>query len=154
MRKKFLVILMMTVILLTGCGKEANPEGKTGKVIFTAVDGLTGQTIPDVRVVVPEGNLIAYTNDNGRTEQMNIPIIEESNVPMKKNYGTFTVLAYAEGYCDFCLFYAQLSPEQERNVKIFLFQKDSPLASGGAPLATVESPENEWVKELAEHYRK
>lgn len=153
MRKKILVLMMLTVILLTGCGKETNPVGKSGKVTFTAVDGLTGQTIPDVRVVVPEGDLIAYTNDNGRTEAMTVPVIEESNVPMKKKYGTFTVLAYAEGYCDFCLFYAQLLPDQERNVKIFLFQKDSPMASG-APLATVESPENEWVKTLADRYRK
>ena len=94
------------------------------------------------------------TGSDGKTEAAEIAVLYDTHFAdiHLQEYGTFTVLAYKEGYSDYALFFAQIRENQERNIKVYMFMKDTPM-SNGAPLATVESPEKEWVKELVEQYR-
>lgn len=151
--KKLVVLLLCTVFVFTGCSaKEKNIEQK-GVVSFTAIDGFSGLPIEDVKIVLPENNCELMTDSDGRTEKAEVKVIENQNYTVKQNYGTFTVLAYKEGYNDYALFYAQIKKGQERNIKLYMFLKDTPLSSG-TPLATVESPDKEWVSEIVKKYKK
>ena len=150
---KKLIPLLLIMLLFVGCAPSENENLKKGTISFTAIDGFSGLPIENVRIVLPENNRELMTDANGRTEKATVNVIENINYTVKQNYGTFSVLAYKEGYNDYALFFAQIKEGQERNIKVYMFLKDTPLSSG-TPLATVESPDKDWVNEFVQKYRK
>ncbi|MBE7092413.1 MAG: hypothetical protein E7365_04465 [Clostridiales bacterium] len=150
--KKIFLILLCLILIFTGCSKN-NKNTATGSVNFTVLDGFSGLPVENVKIVVPEGELIGYTDSLGKCSISDIPVIFDQRYPIKQGYGTFSVLGYKEGYNDYALFFAQINEQQERNIKIYMFKTDTPFSSG-TPLSTIESPNNDWVKDILEKYRK
>ena len=141
------------LIVACFCACAPKEEAPKGYVTFYALDGLSGLPIENVKIVLPENDCVLETGSDGRSERAEIEVIEDKRYPIAQNYGTFSVLGYKEGYNDYALFFAQIKEGQNREIKLYMFKTDTPL-SNGAPLATVESPEKEWVKELVEKFRK
>lgn len=150
---KKLIPILLILFLFVGCAPSENENLKKGTVSFTAIDGFSGLPIENVKIVLPENDCELFTDTDGRTNKTQINVIKNENYTVSQDYGTFTVLAYKEGYNDYALFFAQIKEGQERNIKVYMFLKDTPLSSG-TPLATIESPDKEWVREIVEKYRK
>jgi hypothetical protein len=154
MMKKIIVILLAcSMLVCTSCSKNESENEFSGTVSFTAIDGFSGLPIENVRIVIPECDKQVYTDMSGRTEKISVPVIADKRYPIPQGYGTFSVLGYCEGYNDYALFFAHISNEQDRHVKIYMFKTDTPFSSG-TPLSTIESPNADWVSELVEKYRK
>ena len=152
MKKTILVLIMCTVLMLTACGQGEQNVSGYGEVYFTAIDGFSGMPIEGVRIVIPEGEQEAFTDSGGKTVKLTVPIAKGDSNCLTQEFGTFSVLGYKEGYNEYALFFAQINEGQQRNIKIYMFRKDSPLSSG-TPLSTIESPDKDWVSELVEKYR-
>lgn len=141
-----ILIALLLVFSLSACGRNTADSTERGSVIFTVVDGITGLPIEGARVVLPENKCEFTTDDLGKTEEMNVEVSRDDRYTYPQEYGTFSVLAFKEGYSDYALFYAQIRPGEKRNMKIFMFSSDSPL-SKGLPIAIIESPDDDWVGE-------
>ncbi len=154
MKRIISFVLLCTLFVFAGCGEAQDPAENDASVSFQVLDGVSGMPVEGVRIVLPEYKKELLTGSDGKTEAAEIAVLYDTHFAdiHLQEYGTFTVLAYKEGYSDYALFFAQIRENQERNIKVYMFMKDTPM-SNGAPLATVESPEKEWVKELVEQYR-
>ena len=146
--KKFipLIVVMMFALVFSGCGEKNSKNTEQGSAVFTVIDGITGLPIEGARVVLPENKCEFVTDSLGKTEEMRIAVSRDERYTYPQEYGTFSVLAFMEGYSDYALFYAQIRPGEKRNMKIFMFSADSPL-SKGLPIAIIESPDDDWVNE-------
>ncbi len=154
MKRIISFVLLFAVLIFSSCGEAQDPEENNASVGFFVIDGVSGMPVEGVRIVLPEYEKEMSTGSDGKTEMANVPVLYDTHFSdvLLQEYGTFTVLAYKEGYSDYALFFAQIKENEERVIKVYMFLKDTPM-SNGAPLATVESPEKEWVKELVEKYR-
>ncbi len=150
---KRVITLLSVLLIFAGCSPSESPTGEIGNVSFTAIDGFSGLPMEGVRIVLPENELELLTDTDGKTKTADIKVVKNQNFTVEQDYGTFTVLAYKDGYNDYALFFAQIKSGQDRNIKLYMFLKDTPLSSG-TPLATVESPDKAWVNEIVEKYRK
>ena len=150
--KKAIVLLVIIATMFSGCAKKEVKNNEYGKVSFTVIDGFSGLPVEGVRLVIPECEKELFTDSSGKTDQTEVTVIKNENSVLKQDYGTFSVLGYKDGYNEYALFYAQIKDGQERNIKVYMFMTDTPLSSG-TPLATIESPDKEWVNMLVEKYR-
>ena len=153
--KKCICLIICLTFLLCGCGEKDSVKENDASVSFSAIDGVSGLPIDNVKIVLPEYEKVLYTNENGRTEKVEVPVMYDMHYSetLAQGYGVLSVLAYKEGYNDYALFLAQVEEQKERNIKIYLFALDAPI-SKGAPIYTVESPDKEWVNQLLEKYKK
>ncbi len=152
MKKKVLVVIMCIGLLFTACDQGEKSVSGYGEVYFTVIDGFSGMPIEGVRIVIPECEQEALTGSGGKTAKLTIPVVKGDSNCLTKEFGTFSVLGYKEGYNEYALFFAQINEGQQRNIKMYMFKKDTPLSSG-TPLATIESPDKDWVSELVEKFR-
>ncbi len=141
------------VMLFSGCANKEQKTTETGMVSFTVIDGFSGLPLEGVRIVIPECEKELFTDSSGKTEKTEVAVIKNEHAAMKQDFGTFSVLGYKDGYNEYALFYAMIKNGQDRNIKLYMFMTDTPLSSG-RPLATIESPDKDWVDELVEKYRK
>lgn len=144
------VLLIFTVIALSGCKTEK--QVSEGQVNFTAVDGISGLPLENVRIVLPEEGKEGITGSDGKCGGFEVTVSKDDRYPIEQDYGTFTVFAFKEGYSDYALFYARIKENESRNMKIFMFSDESPL-SKGLPISIIESPDEEWVKEYMAKYK-
>ncbi len=151
MKKLVSLLLICSILLLAGCKKEEN-NNACGQINVTVLDGFSGMPIEQVKLVVPEGEKVAYTDSSGKCSILDVPITFDNRYPVKQGYGTFSLLGYKEGYNDYALFFAQLKDGETRNLKIYMFLIDTPF-SQGTPLSTIESPEKEWVQKILDTFR-
>lgn len=154
MKRLISFALLCTLFLFCGCAETQDPAENNASVGFQVIDGVSGMPVEGARIVLPEYKKELMSGRDGKTEMASIAVLYDTHFTEihLQEYGTFTVLAYKEGYNDYALFFAQIQENQERTIKIYMFLKDTPMANG-APLSTVESPDKEWVKELVEQYR-
>lgn len=150
--KRIFVLLFCVLLVLSGCAEKETIISEKGKVSFTVIDGFSGLPLEGVRLVLPENNCEVISDYSGKTESVEVNVIKAENLTVPQDYGIFSVLGYKEGYNDYALFFAQIKSGQERNIKVYMFMKDTPMSSG-RPMATVESPDKQWVSELIEKYR-
>ena len=151
--KKFIsIVLFCTVLFFTGCDKNNENVSGFGEVFFTVIDGFSGMPIEGVKIIVPEANSEVYTDSTGKSAKIAVPVLKGNSNCVTKDFGTFTVLGYKEGYNEYALFFANIIEEQQRHVKMYMFKTDTPLSSG-MPLATVESPDKDWVLQLVNEYK-
>ena len=143
---------MCFLLLFTGCAEKETEVIDKGMVSFIVIDGFSGLPLEGVKIVLPENNCELISNSEGKTEKAEVKVIKNENYIVPQEYGTFTVLGYKEGYNDYALFYAQIKKDTERNIRVYMFLKDTPMSSG-TPLSTIESPDKEWVNKIVEKYR-
>ena len=154
MKKIICVFLILCTLFVCACGEKESQDTDNAKVSFLAIDGVSGLPIENVKVVLPEYKQVFYTDNEGRIAETQINVLYDtrSEKVVLQEYGTFTVLAYKEGYNEYALFYAQAVENEERKIKIYMFKKDTPLGNG-APLAIIESPDKKWVENVVEKYK-
>jgi len=150
--KKICMLLICCCIFLSGCAEKEAQSTEKGKVSFTVIDGFSGLPLEGVRIVLPENDCELVSDYSGKTEKAEINVIKDDSYTVPQNYGMFSVLAYKEGYNDYALFFAQIKDGQERNIKVYMFMKDTPMSSG-MPMATIESPDKQWVSDMLNKYR-
>ncbi len=151
MKKIVSVIIICSILLFSGC-ETKKKNNAVGQINVTVLDGFSGLPVEQVKLVVPEGEKIAYTDSSGKCSITDVPIFFDERYPIKQGYGTFSLLGYKDGYNDYALFFAQLKEGETRNFKIYMFMVDTPFSSG-TPLSTIESPDSEWVKGILDNYR-
>lgn len=151
MKKIVSMVFLCVILVLTGCTQNVKSNG-TGQVNVTVLDGFSGLPVEQVKVVVPECAKSAYTDSSGKCTITEVPVVLDERYPVKQGYGTFSLLGYKEGYNDYALFFAQIKDGETRNLKIYMFKLDTPFSSG-TPLSTIESPDQQWVKEILDNYR-
>lgn len=138
-------VLFLAGVLLVCCRKRA-PE--TGGVALRVMDGRTDEAVKRALVVVPEAGVRRYTDADGHTGRIEVPILRDVRFDgiFKKDWGEITVLVYCEGYYPVALFFVQVQSNRDRaGPTVYLFPDDGRLNS---PYALIESPENEWVEAL------
>lgn len=152
MKKRIILTVLLIVAVAILCGCTTEKQESEGKVTFTAVDGISGLPIENVRIVLPENGIETVTGSDGKCEEVTVSVSKDRRYPILQDYGTFTVFAFKDGYSDYALFYARIKENEKRNMKIFLFSEESPL-SKGLPISIIESPDEEWVKEYMAQYK-
>lgn len=140
--------LALGSLLLAGCARHR----ETGALCVQVTDGWTGAAIENARVVIPEAGGVCTTDCNGRTEPIPVPILRDDRYRgvCPQDWGTVTVLVYAEGYYACALFHARVEPDAVRkDLPIRLFRGDGTLDT---PFSLIESPDNDWVARLLSRY--
>ena len=114
------------------------------------IDGQTGLPVEDAVIVIPETNERYRTDADGMTGTIRVPYSAESDFDdlHPKTWCEITLLAYANGYAPYALFYLQLAENASREgPTVMLFPGDQ------RPFSIIESPPDKWVSELIEKYR-
>lgn len=138
----------LALAALTSCARSE----KKGTLRVRVTDGWTDAPIANARVVIPECGVVADTDAAGETDRIEIPIRGDEHFLhiLPQDWGTVTVLVYAEGYYSLALFHAHVTEDQARDpLPLSLFPNDGSLKT---PFSLVESPEPVWVEELLHRY--
>ena len=159
MKKRFIFILCLllfvliftnlytTVILIN----ETNI--KQAKVRFTVVDIENNNSIYKACVCIPEANVYYYTDNNGNTPLIEIPVIYNSYYDNLccRDFGEISVIVYKEGYVDFIMLNLVVKENQTRdNIKLLMYKKD---AYSPNYTSIVETPDNDWIQNLIDKYK-
>ncbi len=126
----------------------SSAEPDTG-FIPKVIDGRTGSPVENAVIVIPETGGSYQTDSDGNTPPIRIPYSAESDFDSihPKNWCEVTLLAYAEGYAPYALFYLQLQEDSLRKgPTVMLFPGDQD------PFSIIEGPPESWVSELIEKF--
>ena len=126
----------------------SSTESTTG-FIPKVIDGRTGLPIEGAVVIIPETGKSYQTDHKGEIEAIRIPYSAKSDYDsiLPKNWCEVTLLAYAEGYAPYALFYLQLQEGSLREgpvVMLFPGEQD--------PFSIIEGPPDWWVSELLKKF--
>lgn len=132
-------------------------EGKitpTGSIIVFVEDGNSQKSMKNACVTIPETGQSYYTDENGKTVTIKVPIIEDSEYSgiLPKPWGEITLLVYKQGYIDCAIFHVNIWENQTRNGPTVLLFPYSPDDSN-QPFTLTEGPNRLWVKQLLDKYR-
>lgn len=125
----------------------------TGSLSVHVMDGWNDQPIEKARVVIPETGDVRMTDAHGCTTTIRVPVLYDRHFTgiLPQDWGTVTVLVYADGYYPCVLYGVCVEKDVSReNLKIRLFPGDGSL--GDTPYLLVESPDSGWVAELLRRY--
>ncbi len=153
MRKK-MIILLITFALTTAATVIFTSRAKHyGHMDICVYDAVTSAPIKGAYIVLPQSGQTFISDDLGRVHAYGVPLDMEFalNRIMTQPYGNSTLIVYKEGYIPCCIFYVQLYADRVRsgpNVYMFTKSKDSTLDV----TTFIESPSEEWVKNLVEKY--
>ncbi len=126
----------------------------TAQLTVNVVEGYTEAPIKDASVVVVETGKVYQTDENGMTQNINVPVIRDTRYDdiMQKQWGEITLIVYKEGFIPYALFYLQVIGGQTREgVKILLFEEGQTEST--QPFSIIEGPNRVWVDALVEMYR-
>lgn len=121
---------------------------------LVVVDGKKGTPVHNACVCIAETGAYFYTDNNGNTPLIEVPIIINSNYDgiVKRDFGEITILIFKEGYIDYILLNLAVKENENRQgIRIMLYEKEE-----GAPdyFSIVETPDGSWIKKLIERYKK
>ncbi len=126
----------------------------TGSIIVFVEDGNTKKPLKNACVTIPETGSVFRTDENGKTNTIRVPIVEDSEYKdiLRKPWGEITLLVYQQGYVDCAIFHVSVWENQTRNgPTVLLF----PIAAGDSnqPFALTEGPQRLWVDQLLDQFR-
>lgn len=118
----------------------------------TVLDGLSGQELPNTKIVFPQYNRAYLSDSHGIVNNIYLPMHRDSSYDgiLTKTSGLITVLAYKDGYYDYALFNVEVEPSQSRSIKIYMFPNDGSM---NVPFTLTEGPDKEWTARLLAKYR-
>lgn len=160
MKKRFIFVLFLIVFVLivtniyTVSAYIFNDNGKMARLKFTVVDFDGNTPVSGAIVCIPETGKYYYTDSSGNTPIIEVSIVTDAyydNI-CKRNFGEITVIVYKEGYADYILCNLCVKENQNRtNIKLLIYKQYE-----GMPDFTpiVETPDETWLKELIEKYKK
>jgi hypothetical protein len=143
-------LLIPDSVIATFSGKIA----PTGSIIIYVQDGNTKKGLQNACVSIPETGQSFYTDENGKTDTIKVPIIEDTEYKgiFPKPWGEITILVYSRGYVDCAIFHVNIWENQTRNgPTVLLF----PTSGDGSnqPFTLTEGPNRIWVNELLNKFR-
>lgn len=151
-----LLLLAIAALLIPKDAIEAfsGKVAPTGSIILFVEDGSTKKPIGYARVVIPEMGQAFTTDENGKTETIRVPIVEDAAFKgiLPKPWGEITLLVYKEGYVECAIFHVNVWENQTRNGPTVLLFPVSPSESTD-PFTLTEGPNRLWVKELLDRYK-
>ena len=126
----------------------------TGSIIVFVEDGNTKKPLKNACVAIPETGSVFRTDENGKTNSIRVPIVEDSEYKdiLRKPWGEITLLVYQQGYVDCAIFHVSVWENQTRNgPTVLLF----PIAAGESnqPFTLTEGPQRLWVDQLLDQFR-
>ena len=126
----------------------SSTEPDTG-FVPKVIDGRTGLPIENAVIIIPETGETYQTDAHGKTPFIRIPYSAKTDFDAihPKDWCEVTLLAYAEGYAPYALFYLQLQKDSLREgptVMLFPGEQD--------PFSIIEGPPEPWVSELLEKF--
>lgn len=151
------LLLFAIVSLLIPDNVIAAFSGKiapTGSIIIYVQDGNSKKPLQNACVSIPEAGTSFYTDENGKTETIRVPIIEDTEYKgiLPKPWGEITILVYKNGYVDCAIFHVNIWENQTRNgPTVLLFPTSGD--SSNQPFTLTEGPNRIWVNELLDKYR-
>lgn len=119
---------------------------------ITVIDVFSKLPLEAATICIPETGTY-YTTDNfGRTSTIIVPFLPNVHYDNinKRNWGDITILVYKEGYIDYLVFYIMVQQNKIRNLTLTL----APLDINSQPYIIIESPDQEWAKEVINKYKK
>jgi hypothetical protein len=160
MKKRFYFISILILGVLTIANIYSTAQyllgspAPTAKVRLKVVDVLTRLPVSGACVCIPEGEIYACTDDRGNTPLIEVPVIADHTFDniYKRNFGLITVIVYKENYVDHIMMNITVRENEVRQgitVALFPRQESSPPF-----VSIVETPDENWVKELIDKYRK
>lgn len=112
----------------------------------TVVDGQTGKGIENAVIVIPETGARVTTDADGKTAPIRIPYQAQQSALKHKDWCEVTLLAYAEGYAPYALFYVQVWENAAREGPVVM------LFPGTQTLSLIEAPPAQWVDAVMKKY--
>ncbi len=158
------LLLIPTMLLIIAIVAFSLPEdllesfegsiNPTGSIIVFVEDADTKKPLKDACVAIPETGSIYKTDENGKTNTIRIPIIEDSTYKdiLGKPWGEVTLLVYKSGYVECAIFHVSVWENQTRNgPTVLLF----PVTAGESnqPFTLTEGPQRLWVDQLLDQFR-
>ena len=143
-----IAVVSTLLLLFTGSCKQQD----TGSISIRVLDGWTEAPIAHARVVIPETGSVLETDDSGRTALISVPVVPDAHFQriLPQDWGTVTVLVYAEGYYACALYHARVTADTAReNLPVRLFPQDGTL---DVPFSVIEAPDDDWVAEMLRRY--
>ncbi len=159
-----MLLLIPTLLLLIAIVAFSLPEdllesfggniSPTGSIIVFVEDGDTKKPIKDACIAIPETGSVYHTDENGKTNTIRIPIVEDNAYKdiLTKPWGEITLLVYKQGYVDCAVFHVSVWENQTRNgPTVLLF----PISAGedSQPFSLTEGPQRLWVAQLLDQFR-
>ena len=149
------LFVLLCIGMISGDASVAalSPSGAVGSIAITVRDGMTDQPVQSAAVVIPESGQTAYTDKEGKTEVLRVPIVEDAAFRqiLPKPWGEITVLVYKQGYIDCAIFHVNIWENQTRNgPTVLLFPADG---SQDQPFTLTEGPGRIWVQQLLDQYK-
>ena len=151
-----IIILSAALLFAPETMSVFNPEPvypPYGDIIPEVLDGMTMQPIEGAEVIVVETDKHVFTQADGKTPAIRVPIIEDAHFKdiLKKPWGEITLIVHKEGYADYVLFHTQIwENERRQGPRILLFEADMEAAE--RPFVIVEGPQRLWVNELIKKF--
>ena len=145
-----LILLCCIYIILSGFLSDSH---KHGSIRICVLDGFGKFPIENAKVVIPETGDELYTNADGLTEKVNVPVLRDIHYDgiLRQNYGRITVLVYAQGYVPYGIFFVQIESDTDRLINAWVFENDG--IEEQDPFVIIESPDTEWANELIRSYQ-
>ncbi|HOV68889.1 MAG TPA: hypothetical protein PLZ84_01030 [Clostridia bacterium] len=148
-----LIIIALTLISVNFIRQQSvfsNKPTEYGLVSFRVLNGWNNAPVADARIVIPEAHMDVYTNAQGETPALKVPLIRNSNFDNihPQSWGEVSVLVYRDGYADFALFHLQVMKNKFRSVELLLFPKNDDTV-----FSLIESPPKQWVNDVINKYR-
>lgn len=156
MIKRMIIALMLPALMLCGCAHESAavslPLPETARLRVHVADGRDDAPIEGAAVVIPETGDCVYTDADGSTEIIYLPVNTDAVYEgiYKKPWGEVSLLVYKQGYADYALFHLMIEPNALRDGPVVLL---FPKEAGKLPYSLTEGPAQEWVDGLLDKFR-
>lgn len=152
------LLLLFTVasLLIPGSAMESFGAkiAPTGSIIVFVEDGSAKEPLEGACVAIPETGQRFYTDVNGKTETIRVPILDDAEYKsiFPKPWGEVTLLVYKQGYVDCAVFHVNIWENQTRSGPTVLMFPITPDV-GNQPFTLTEAPNRLWVNELLDRFK-
>lgn len=148
-----LITCVATILIMNEIySKPAISYNDYGYLKIRVINLITREPITDATVCIVESGQYYTTDKNGYTPTIKAPYLVNHNFDdvLERPWGDITILVYKEGYVDYLVFYIMLQKDTTRSLTITLH----PYEAGAEPYLLIESPNDEWAKEIIKKYKK
>jgi len=145
---------MITVLILVSYNKDKTVSSIPVQAYLkiTVLDIRTHEPLENATVCIPETGIYYTTDKFGRTPTIDVPYLKNGQYDniKERNWGDITILAYKQGYVDYLVFYIMVTKDKTRHVTLTL----APYTEGSQPYIIIESPDDQWAKDIINKYKK